>query len=252
MNTFVKSCISVLVVSLLASTASAGERPQPLAGQDDVVGKALDPCPGGLERFLPGEYYFCAATQAFWSGRQDHAIEMMLDAARWGSKPAQYALGIMYFNGDRVAANRPLGLAWLALASERHDPQYEPAFVSAYGKSSEQQRAQANVLWQTMKPIYSDDVAATRALTRFKREMRPLEYGANFGGSMYIDGVTAPPFVENTYGEFATASTFYVQHLLNYRAANYFYGWHENVQVGNMQLIPIAEAVRATQDAHQP
>src|SRR4051812_44385584 len=120
--------LSVLTITaalaLAAGAIQAADRPAPLPNQEDVVARSLAPCPGGLERFLPGDYYFCPAARNYGRGHPGLARESLKSAARWASKPAQYALGIMYFNGARADLNRPLGLAWLAIAAERHDPAY--------------------------------------------------------------------------------------------------------------------------------
>ncbi|TCV91601.1 hypothetical protein EC912_11031 [Luteibacter rhizovicinus] len=235
----VRSSLTVLVVALTATfAAQSAERPVPLPDQGAAVAKSLMPCPGGLERFLPGEYYFCAAARDFWAGHQGMAVERLKDASRWASKPAQYALGIMYFNGDRVAANRPLGLAWLAIAAERHDVQYEPAFISAYRIATPAERDQANAYWNELKPVYGDKVAAVRAKKRFDREMNQIAWAANFGGSIFVDGLTSPMGAQPGDTRFM-ASGFGFGRMMEYKAANYFYGWEGEVTVGEAQLVPL-------------
>lgn len=228
----------------VATPVMAGDRPEPMPGQEKAVQLSLEQCPSGIERMLPGDYYFCVAAQDFWSGHQDRALELLTDSARWASKPAQYALGIMYFNGDRVAANKPLGLAWLALAAERHDPQYEPVFVSAYAQATPAERAQANTLWKTMTPIYGDDVAATRAKLRFDREIKPIRDAAFWGGRAYVAGASMGTFSEDPMsGDGGMSSAFAVEHGIDATAAQFFHGWKENVYVGNAELVPLEQAV---------
>ncbi|HEY4143671.1 SEL1-like repeat protein [Pinirhizobacter sp.] len=233
----------VLPAVLLACNAAASDRPQPLPGQKAEVSQALMLCPSSLERILPGRYYMCEAQRDFWLGRQDQSMEMMRDAAAWGSKQAQYTLGIMYFNGQRTPVNRPLGLAWLAIAAERHDPNFEPAFISAFRDVTPAERDQANELWRQMLPKYADRVAAKRARTRYDREMRPLEYGMDFGGQLYLSGLTFGE-LGGTPGNSMTGSAFAAGRGLQAMAANYFYGWHENVTVGDLELVPVTEAAR--------
>jgi hypothetical protein len=237
--------LSVLVLAaalaVTAPFAHAAERPVPLPNQQAKVADSLQPCPGGLERFLPGEYYFCAAAQAFWSGHTGLARESLKDAARWASKPAEYALGVMYFNGDHADKNRPLGLAWLALASERHDPAYEPAFVSAYHQASPDELAQANAYWKDMKSTYADSVAAPRAERQFDRAYHELEWAANFGGSVFVDGVFMPTSAAASADNLPLQSGFSVGRLLQSQRAMYFYGYNSHVFVGDAELVPVSE-----------
>ncbi|HVI55889.1 MAG TPA: hypothetical protein VM621_12670 [Luteibacter sp.] len=237
--------LSVLTLAgALAATAvaaNAADRPVPLPNQQKSVADSLQPCPGGLERFLPGEYYFCSAAQNFWSGHLGLARESLKDAARWASKPAQYALGVMYFNGDHAQKNRPLGLAWLALAAERHDPAYEPSFISAYQQATPEELAQADAYWKDMKPIYADAVAAPRAGRQFDRAYHELEWAANFGGSVFIDGVIMPPSAVASADNLPLQSGFSVGRLLQAQKAMYFYGYDSHVFVGDAELVPVSQ-----------
>jgi TPR repeat protein len=230
-------------LGLAIGTASAGERPKPLANQEDVVAKSLTPCPGGLERFLPGDYYFCTAAQNFWSGHPGLTRESLKTAAGWASKPAQYALGLMYFNGDRAEKNRPLGLAWLAIAAERHDPAYEPAFISAYKQVSTEELAQANTYWNEMKKTYADDVAAPRAEKRFDREYQQVAWATNFGGSIFVDGLTLPAAAQQFADAPPMQTGFSLGRLLESEKAMYFYGYDSHVYVGDAQLLPVSQVV---------
>jgi TPR repeat protein len=238
----------VLSVAALAVTplAMAGEKPQPLPDQQDAVSRSLMPCPGGLERFLPGDYYFCSAARSYWSGHDGLARESLLNAASWASKPAQYALGVMYFNGDHAEKNRPLGLAWLALAAERHDPAYEPAFVSAYKQVTPEELAQANAYWKDMKTKYADAVAAPRAERRFDREYQQIAWAVNFGGSIFIDGVTLPYGYAGIPGGAPLQSGFSLGRMLQTQKAMYFYGYDSHVFVGDAELVPISQVTTAS------
>jgi TPR repeat protein len=228
-------------LAFTAFAAQAAERPVPLPNQQAKVADSLQPCPGGLERFLPGEYYFCAAAQEFWSGHMGLARENLKDAARWASKPAQYALGVMYFNGDHAQKNRPLGLAWLALAAERHDPAYEPAFISAYQHATPDELAQADAYWRDMKTTYADSIAAPRAGRQFDRAYKELEWAANFGGSVFIDGVFMPSSAAASADNLPLQSGFSVGRLLQAQKAMYFYGYDSHVFVGDAELVPVSQ-----------
>lgn len=239
--------VLALTAMLVAPAAFGADRPQPLPDQKDIVAKSLLPCPGGLERFLPGDYYFCSAARNYWSGHPGLARESLKNAAQWASKPAQYALGIMYFNGDRAEKNRPLGLAWLALAAERHDPAYEPAFISAYKEVSPEELAQANAYWQDLKKTYGDPVAAPRAEKRFDREYAQIAWAVNFGGSIFVDGVTVP-YNDAMANDLPLQSGFTLGRMLQSQKAMYFYGYDSHVFVGDAELVPISQVASRKDD----
>jgi hypothetical protein len=104
-------------------------------------------------------------------------------SASWAYKPAQYNLGIMYFNGDGVAVDRPLGLAWLALAAERsEDVPYARARDAAYSEMTETEFARANELWRDLRKTYGDAVALRRAGNRW-RQVRSEATGSHLGAA---------------------------------------------------------------------
>ncbi len=190
MKTFRNAIALSFMAVFVVGCASTTSRPASPPAQQLAVSTSPLPCPDSLERFLPGEYYFCAAAQDYEKGRMNSTVQMLGYSAQWANKSAQYALGIMYYNGDHIAANRPLGIAWLALAAERHDPRYEAVFVSAYRSATAQERADANTLWLQLKPVYADKVAAVRAVQRNDRELSPVYRSlATNGGSIYLAGL---------------------------------------------------------------
>ena len=242
--------VAAATLAMAAGGVQAGERPEPLPNQDKVVAASLEPCAGGLERFLPGDYYFCSAARSYWSGHMGLARESLKTAAEWASKPAQYALGLMYFNGDRAEKNRPLGLAWLALAAERHDPAYEPAFVSAYRQVTPEELAQADAYWAEMKPKYADKVAAPRAERRFNREYQQLAWASDFGGGIFVDGLTVPTSYDSLAPDaLPTQSGFSLTRLLQAQKTMFFYGYDSHVYVGDAELVPVGQLAAAKSKA---
>jgi hypothetical protein len=220
-----------------------------------MLRQAVKYCPGGLERILPGEYYFCAAARDFGRHRTARATARLQDAAHWASKPAQYILGLMYFNGDEGPSNRPLGVAWLALAAERHDPRFESAFVHAYLESTPTERAQANDYWLQLRDHYGDSVAGTRAHQRYLVEMRNLTAVSMFGGSIFIDGMTPPngdpagQFGDGSQASHAAGQTgFSVERQIAKAGDEYFRGMIGTVTVGDIQpeLIPIGQVANGS------
>jgi len=115
----------------------------------------------------PGVYYFGLGVQAFKKGDYRHAIDMYKVAASWAYKPAEYNLGIMYFKGQGIPADRARGAAWMILAAERGSQLYVKArdlMVTALTKPEFQQ---TDGIWNQLKPTYSDAVALRRAKTEW-------------------------------------------------------------------------------------
>lgn len=184
--------VSLLAVALglalsAAAAAQAGNAPVPATGATATVGSAsrttsLPPAydtpdqpgpPTGNYNTpeadgRPGEYYFQLGVNAFYSKDYAHAIEMYKVAASWAYKPAEFNLGLIYFQGLGVPADRPRGAAWMSLAAERGDSRKTgQARDLMLGRLSKAEAAQAVAIWQQLKPTYGDEVALNRAKTRW-------------------------------------------------------------------------------------
>jgi hypothetical protein len=231
------------------STAVAASDAVP-SNPREAIRNSVHGCATGLERLLPGQYYFCAAVRDYGQGHDSRAVERLRDAAYWASKPAQYVLGLMYFNGDGRPANRPLGIAWLALAAERHDPLFESAFSRAYLGSSAEERAQADVYWRDLRNQYADPVAGRRAHRRYLAEIRMIEAASAVGGSVFIDHLSPPN--GDAAGQFGAGgepnrvgggSSFSMNKLLSHAGDDFFRGMAGTVTVGEVQtdLVPIGQ-----------
>ncbi|UPG93924.1 SEL1-like repeat protein [Luteibacter aegosomatissinici] len=178
---------------LLAGTAAAAQAPATASADPTGALKGVATyCPPVVETVLPGEYYFCAGSQAFARGDTQAAMRRMQDAARWASKPAQYVLGLMYLNGDNGVRDPAKGVAWLALSAERHDPVYEKAFLVEFSKLNVEQRKQANAYWRDLKKDYADNVAGRRAERRFNAGMKDMRDADFAGNDVFLDGISPP------------------------------------------------------------
>jgi hypothetical protein len=243
------------LAALCAITGMASAKGDPAADAAKAeIRKTIQGCAQGLERLLPGDYYFCAAARDISHGHDGSGRERLRDAAYWASKPAQYVLGLMYFNGDEGPSNRPLGIAWLALAAERHDPRFEPTFVEAYQRATPDERAQANNYWLKMRDDFADPVAGQRAHRRFENEMRNITAASMFGGDVFIDGITPPdgPAAGTfngaggaTAGRVGAQHGFAVTKKFEKAGDDYFRGMVGTVTVGEaqMNLVPIGTTV---------
>ena len=204
-------CASAAIAAVLASPAAAAYQASTPAAQaapssspatassspdlhqqamDFTGGQKIINCIDGLERILPADYYGCRALYHLQREHWSSYRESLRDAAYWANKNAQYLLGIAFFNGDvgDIPVNRPLGLAWLALAAERKNPDYVTAYAGAVARSSPAEKQQASKIYLKLKKDYSDKVAGTRAVQRFNHEIQPMQDAAQSGGFAYISG----------------------------------------------------------------
>ena len=124
-----------------------------------------------IARYLPGVSFFQKGLDAYRKGQNAAAIEAWQSSANWAMKDAQYNLGLAYFKGTGVAADRPRGLAWLALAAERKNPTMQASLAAAWDSASDAEHQQANALWRDLKKQYGDDVALPKAKKRFETEI---------------------------------------------------------------------------------
>jgi hypothetical protein len=240
-----KAGIAAMLVAWSCS-AAALPPPQAQAGSSDPQVSSLDmaanmPCPPGLERFVPGVYYYCVGARDLARHQDDRGREMLELAAAWGSKPAQLTLGVGYFKGDAMPLNRPLGLAWLGLAAERRDPAYVAIFKSAWDKASPDEQARAQSLWQDMRPKYGDDHAAHRAERRYRRERWELVRNEIYDVHTCIAGLTVTQVVpsEGVGGPdcVGSMSLNLVAKKIDVYADSLFEGWSGHVSVGQLQQV---------------
>ena len=228
MKRFMKVALILLGLNVFASIPAAfadspATRPAVSANEKMYWNSCLE----GLAQILPGDYYACRARYYFQRDHNLQGISELEEAAYWASKDAQYALGLIYFNGDMkdVPANRPLALAWLALAAERNDATHPQAYAAARARSSDREIQASEPLLKKMKLKYGDKVAGVRAMRRFNHEIAPLEDAANTGGIAYIRGYS--PFPED-------ANTVVTQ--LHAEADKAFQGLIGTVTVGPLQV----------------
>jgi len=124
-----------------------------------------------IARYLPGVSFFQKGLDAYRKGQTAAAIDAWQSSAGWAMKDAQYNLGRAYFKGSGVAADRPRGLAWLALAAERKNPTMQASLAAAWDSATDAEHQQANSIWRDLKKQYGDDVALPKAKKRFETEV---------------------------------------------------------------------------------
>ena len=124
-----------------------------------------------IARYLPGVSNFQKGVDAYRRGQTAAAIDAWQTSASWAMKDAQYNLGLTYFKGSGIAADRPRGLAWLALAAERKNPTMQSSLAAAWDSATDAEHQQANALWRELKKQYGDEVALPKAKKRFETEL---------------------------------------------------------------------------------
>jgi TPR repeat protein len=130
----------------------------------------------------PGVKFFTLGVQAFRKGEYRHAIDMYKVAASWAYKPAEYNLAVMYFKGQGVPVDRPLGAAWMVLAAERGDSRYVQARDMMVTLLSKSEFMQADEHWGALKKTYGDAVALRRAKAQWAW-VKTHQTGTRVGGA---------------------------------------------------------------------
>ena len=140
----------------------------------------------------PGEYYFGLGANAFKRKDYAFAIDMYRVAASWAYKPAEYNLAVMYARGQGVPMDLPRAMAWMTLAAERNESEYVQARELINAKLSPAQFAQADVIWNQLKPAYGDEAALRRAKNRWA-QVRSSMTGSRVGslaGPLTVGGLS--------------------------------------------------------------
>ena len=238
--------VALLAMAMIAPGVAQAQDAAGAAG-DQPAATPNAKCDYLLSKFMPGDFDFCLAAQYWRGGKREKAAEMLQLAAGWGNKGAQTALGVAYFNGDGIAQDRALGLAWLALAAERQAPTASGLYVSARGKVNADEYERAIALYQQMRTTYADDVAAARADNRYRREVRALQSDPSYGTGKCIAGFNDSQFADpsapeqvmgsqKTYG-CSLAAERRVLAELEQRYEVYSAGWNGRVSVGDVQAV---------------
>jgi hypothetical protein len=197
-------------------------------------------CVSGEEKFLPGDYFYCLGTQTYGLGRYESSQRFFKTAASWASKPAQYVLGIMALNGDHQPVNRPLALAWLALASERANSNFKQAYDTAWKSATEAERQASKKELAALRPVYGDATAAPRAERRYADGMAVLNRLTNQGAKYCMEGMNDPSKPPADPGSCPPVQM--VMKQIDAAAVNVFDGWSGHVTVGPLQQVPTPDA----------
>lgn len=225
-------------LSLAAQAPPAGAASQSTPPTDAQL--ADQQCSVSEEQVLPGDYYYCLGAQTYGAGHYDQSLKFFTIAASWASKPAQYILGVMATNGDHQPVNRSLGLAWLALAAERHREDFVATYQSAYASATVEDRRAAEDLLQRMRPTYADATAAKRAERRYRDGMKALTRIDNYAGIHCLSGISTTNQGASdspSNGSVACVQTSSLLPTIDKAAAKVFEGWSGHVSVEPLQQV---------------
>lgn len=232
-----------LITSLaFAAPAMAGDTPAPPAPAASIEAAPSDAdlaktvCVPSEERILPGDFFYCIAERSYGHGNVAESQRFFKEAASWASKPAQYVLGVMALNGDHEPADRPLGIAWLALASERPNSSFREVYETAWRSATPDERERAQSLLKAMRPTYGDIAAAPRAERRYADGMARFNRAAARG-----DGISCMAGDQNLGADpndnAHCMSSQKMAMALDKAAANVFDGWTGHVTIGDLSTV---------------
>ncbi|MHC1480805.1 hypothetical protein ACYJW8_11165 [Frateuria aurantia] len=199
-------------------------------------------CVIGEEAFVPGDYYYCLAGQSYGQKNYAQSRRFFTTAAGWASKPAQFMLGLMAFNGDHEPVNRPLGLAWLALAAERQQNRFTDALAKAKAMASPADWAAAQPILADLRPTYADAKAAPRAETRYQQGMQKLRQTEANAGAYCMEGMVPASQLSNM-GDGSSISAAscppveLVLQAIDHSAGQLFDGWTGHVETGPLEQL---------------
>lgn len=133
--------------------------------------------------------------QAYKEGDRRAAFHYFRLASRYADKTSQALVGVMYWTGDGVAANRPLAYAWMDLAASRGYPELQHQRQLYWDRLSEAERSKALALRPTLDADYGD-VAGAKRLTLEIGAARAQVTGSHVGwlgngGAFYGDNAVA-------------------------------------------------------------
>ena len=116
-----------------------------------------------------GKYYERVALEDMRHKDYTGALNAYQQAAYWGNKVAQYDLGEIYLHGlGRIRAEPARGVAWLGLADEEHQLDYDKALVGAYKSLKPEERKRADGIWKELQEKYADKLTLARATQAFE------------------------------------------------------------------------------------
>ena len=186
-----EALLSAACIALLAGASAARAQDAPDYSSADTAEKPVQWTFATPEQDgRPGLYYFYRGVEAVGRKQYAFAVDMYKIAASWAYKPAEYNLAVMYAKGEGVPVDKPLAMAWAALAAERGDSGYIEAREAIYAELTPEEFQEANAIWRDLKKTYGDETALRRAKARWAMVKASIT-GSHVGavGNLRIGGV---------------------------------------------------------------
>ncbi len=185
-----ESSVRCLARAAFVLLVAVGSCSAPVLAASKTISEAC--AAGASDQFpanaVPGIDAFERAIDAWHHHRVHEAIHSFKLAAFWGEKVAEYDLGLMYWQGKAIPQNRPLAVAWLALADQRHNSdRINGSLQYAYARLDGSQRHKAAADFGQLAGTYGDGAALTRARDAWRRVARSST-GSRLGASDELSG----------------------------------------------------------------
>jgi hypothetical protein len=110
----------------------------------------------------PDEYGEFTGMRYYANGDYQNAMKFFLIGAHYADKVSQLSIGLMYLHGQGVQKDPVTAYAWIAIAAERHYPQFVATRDKVWSELDSQQRPQAKALTEQLSAQYGDGVAKPR------------------------------------------------------------------------------------------
>lgn len=131
----------------------------------------------------PDLFYTCEARQSFKKGFDAHALSLFKRAAKWGSKSAQYRIGLMTLAGMGTEADLVEGTAWLFLANERNADEVTEQLDLALNNLTGDEIDAAKIRARELRETYGD-IAALERRAEWVRKAKRRITGSHLGKPM--------------------------------------------------------------------
>lgn len=242
-----RSLLAAALLTLSAAVVHAAPADQDTAGttsapqQSDLAGAK---CIIGMEKFLPGEYFYCLGAQNYGLDHFNYSKKFFTEAAGWASKPAQYVLGVLAFNGDHQPVDHALGLAWMSLAAERGTVRFTEPLAEYTAKATPEERERSKRIRADLEKTYADRVAAPRAEQRYRSGVQTIRPTASPGRYCMEGQLDFRDLAGATGNSPNCATTEEIVRFIDSKAPDVFEDWSGHVTVGALQTDPTSGAAK--------
>lgn len=143
-----------------------------------------------FDHYHPDQKYRRLGAQAWERDRHADAVRYFERAARYADKPSQLALAFAHWQGDGVAANRPLAYVWADVAAERGYPDFVGVRERFWAELTPSEQAEATALGPAIAAEYGDRVAKRRLEGKL-RQGYSRKTGSRTGSGVSAVGTSA-------------------------------------------------------------